>query len=289
MVKISYIIPITKMELFSKNYFDILNSDKNPDNQYVLLLDSDKQDEINKLEKLEKECVNKNVMYFKCNFASPGSTRNLGKKNAQGDWVVFLDSDDEPSVQEYRNSIEKYSSSTEIIINSFIKKDLISGREKQYIFNINERKNIWTFIQNPGIWRISFKQELIHDIDFINSRMGEDQLFIAQCLLKTTKEIKFTDNAVYKYCIGNPDQLTFHKKALKDIERSINQLFDTLKSDNRNRYSYICQIMLIKMMITLFTRNKKMIIRYLHMLFLTIYSLILEYFKSAKRKINISK
>ena len=72
----------------------------------------------------------------------------------------------------------------------------------------------------PGLWRWGFKKTLIGDIEFPETRMGEDQIFLLR-VQPFQNPIYTTNKFVYKYCINEPNQLTSSKMAIKDLENSL--------------------------------------------------------------------
>jgi hypothetical protein len=70
--------------------------------------------------------------------------------------------------------------------------------------------------RDPGIWRFAFDKNLIHDIKFEKFRMGEDQSFLAEALLRC-KSLHVSENYVYQYLVGSGLQLTHQQNAVKEV------------------------------------------------------------------------
>ena len=157
-------------------------------------------------------------------FGNPGSARNAGLKLCRGNWISFWDCDDEPNVDEYLLLIEKIG-----IVNP----DIGFGRFK--VFNENSKlvtesptwnseveENLEIVARNPGIWRIVFSRDLIKDLAFEPLRMAEDQIYIAEAIVKASK-VTFFDNLIYTYFTGSDYHLTKNTLALQDLLPAFNQ------------------------------------------------------------------
>lgn len=162
--------------------------------------------------------------------------RKVGTKNANGNYIMFLDSDD---VYE-TNIIERM----EELINKYNNPDIIRFRYRkipdgyeQYKYNDKDEIKIEKqdfiskvypmFIEGymlNSLWTNCIKKELIQNINFDNEdiRYGEDLLVNYQ-LFSKANNVVFVNDILYNY-IYNPDSSTSDrtiKTLLKHLEDSI--------------------------------------------------------------------
>jgi glycosyltransferase involved in cell wall biosynthesis len=147
-------------------------------------------------------------------YGSPGAARNAGLEQAETKWVAFWDSDDLPNVKAFIEMVNQaeYEKSN-VAIGKFNKRNFIHGDS---VDTIPEPLSIMKIARNPGLWRWAFTRELIGNLKFSDSRMGEDQLFLAELSPFNSRVTLFNAN-VYTYSINVPDQLTTKAVALDEI------------------------------------------------------------------------
>lgn len=184
-------------------------------------------------------------------------TRIVGSKNATGDFIAFLDSDDYVDTDFYRlliNNIEENDS--DIVISNYVRKN----KDKEYIsgltFNTNNAtydgkefydmffeqtgRNIrfhllWNKLIKADIWK-----KVIKDVSKVKDRiiMTEDLAFSAVALFYA-KKVSFCDNAIYYYTV-NDNQSTSIKNItvakinnnIKDIQTVFNFIKHFLTKNN---------------------------------------------------------
>jgi glycosyltransferase involved in cell wall biosynthesis len=153
-------------------------------------------------------------------FGGPGQSRNAGLAISTGIWVIFWDSDDLANVKETFNAIGIAEPSIEIIIGSYAHSRIVHGMVMQSELVVNE--SLETVALKPGLWRWIIRRNLANSSKFGNSRMGEDQLFLAR-LLPVERNILFFRVAIYEYFQGNQSQLTGDMHAMNEVVDTISQ------------------------------------------------------------------
>ena len=157
----------------------------------------------------------KNSVSIRGNFNSPGISRNTGLSAAESPWVCFWDADDLPNVTNFLEMVrDAEETNFEITIGDF---DRFSNYEHLTTEKDKKEFDIQQVIKEPGLWRMSFRRELIGKTRFEPIFMAEDQLFLLD-LVFYKKHIYFHQKVVYRYQVNNPLQLT--------NSNSVNQIVD---------------------------------------------------------------
>jgi len=209
MIKLSIVVPIYNVEKYiSRCITSILNNKFNQGEIEVILVDDDSKDDSILL---AKHLIN-NLKYFKIisqENKGLGGARNTGLKNALGEYVWFIDSDDEIT----NNSIDtilKYLSTNNDI----------------YIYNVNYLPNnpkikycSCGFENIPGhsiheyflltqVWRNIYKRDFlnINQLYFKEKFLHEDGEFN----LRTTtfaNKVTYRDVVIYNYYTNNSNSI----------------------------------------------------------------------------------
>jgi glycosyltransferase involved in cell wall biosynthesis len=216
--------------------------------ELILVIDSPDCPEASALSKIFSHKENVTVLHSSC--GNPGGARNLGKEHSIGEWISFIDSDDSIDFKNYYQLVVEGSlAGAELTLGRYqlIKEAEVILDSKE---NISEHCVAKCIARNPGIWRMSFKRNLIEDIDFPNLRMAEDQIFLAR-LRFWERDIWISDFLVYTYRRNIVGQLTRSQDAISDLlkaqEMTLGLLFrEPLKSDG----SRILAIVFINQLLT---------------------------------------
>jgi glycosyltransferase involved in cell wall biosynthesis len=156
-------------------------------------------------------------------YGGPGLARNAGLELATRKYVAFWDSDDHvyvPSFIEYIGEVLEENS--DIGIAEFVSKK--NERYRKFPIagaSFSEASRLLAIY--PGLWRYLFKRKTIDNLRFIDSRMGEDQVFLAQAL-KNSKTVHLFHKPVYEYQISGNGQLTSDPKNLVCIINSLQEI-----------------------------------------------------------------
>jgi hypothetical protein len=100
----------------------------------------------------------------------------------------------------------------------------------------------------PGVWRFAFKMNAMSIAKFPNSRMGEDQAFIALSQI-FDKQISICSAPIYQYFVGNSDHQVSETSALKDMKISIRVIQDAIQWQSE-RCAQISHQLIAKQLIT---------------------------------------
>lgn len=214
MPKFSIIVPIYNSEKYLKNCIDSILNQTYGDFE-LLMIDDGSTDMSSKIcDEYEKKDDRIRVVHKKNGGVS--TARNNGLNVAEGEYLIFVDSDD---------SIEKYM--LERINEKIIENDadfIICGKFKEEqeinlekIINNTDIENLKDMIINEKInstWGKAYKRKIMQMIRFDTSiTIGEDLLFNIE-YMKKTKRIYMLNKKLYNYNTENENSLT--KKYIKN-------------------------------------------------------------------------
>lgn len=237
---ITIIIPVYNCEKYISRCMDsIINQNYN--SVEIIIINDGSTD--NTLEKCKKYDENyKNIRIINQTNRGVCYSRNIGIKNAQGKYILFIDADDYLLENSLNNIDELLESEFDIIKFSYIIKNKKSEQkiifeEKTYDFNIDNKEIFFRkFLENSHenmVWGQLIKRSLLNNITFKeNLFYAEDFLFNYE-LYNQAKNIKYTEKIIYNY-EKNDDSITMNfknKKILKKIDNLI-YVFEKLILEN---------------------------------------------------------
>ena len=169
---------------------------------------------------------------------SPGGARNLGLQRVVTPWVAFWDSDDEPQIESFYEMVTAASSmpSIGVAVGNFL---VVSEVARESTLHATRYKNFYHSVaMRPGLWRFAFRVDFISDQRFSESKLGEDQLFLARLNLRAD-ETYFSEKIVYKYFSGIAGSLTSSNVAYEDLARVLNAFFECYKEQKLRKYGML--------------------------------------------------
>lgn len=189
---------------------------------------------------LSLEIENRSILVLDGEFLSPGMARNFGFDMSTGDWIAFWDCDDVPVPSNILLELQRNSTGADVIIG-------------QYAINDSSRisVNLFDFAFNPGNWRVLYRRNFISGFKFRNYLWGEDQLFILENGLLSSK-INFSELCFYNYVVGSNAQLTASRTNAASLRNVLNHTFSDIRLMTLSKEVQVSSlIMLIRMSITL--------------------------------------
>lgn len=175
---------------------------------------------------------NNTLKIIRTHHGGAGRSRNTGLKVAQGEWVIFLDSDDEfYRLDDVLNDLVSNNSNNVDIFNYFNNDKLpqalhlVNG--KSYI---KENLGIYSYEQwnsrpSHKVYRYGFlkKNNIFFPTDI---KVGEDLVFNLECLMQQPL-ILTRNNLMYKINVNNKSSIT-HTILQQDIYEDTVKLVDTV-------------------------------------------------------------
>lgn len=236
MFKISIIVPVYNVEKYLHKCLDSILAQTFKEFE-VILVDDGSSDNSGKIcdEYAKKDS---RVKVFHKENAGVSSARNLGLKEASGEWIVFIDSDDYIS----KDFLEcDYSTTADVIQKSYdiinedsglstlhkVTNKIIEDKEEFYRFYVRKRTN--------ALWDKIIRRELIKNITFNeNVKIGEDFLFFLE-IIKNIKQYLFDDKGIYHYIIhSNSAMQSTLKEPLLFIRITIDSINNICSILNKN-------------------------------------------------------
>ena len=197
MTKVSIIMPVYNAEDFLEDSINSVLKQTIKDIELICIDDGSTDNSLNILNNLSKKYDFIKVFTQKNQYS--GKARNQGIEKSNGDYIAFLDADDQ-FIDKY--ALEKMymygnSKNAEIVCGNLKRIRLDGSIEKKYDFkntrfNYFYEKDIlepieygipWAFYKN--IYKTSFIKE--HTINFPDLKRGQDPIFLANILTKVDK------------------------------------------------------------------------------------------------------
>lgn len=236
--EITIIVPIYNAQKYIRKCIDSILKQTYKNFQLILINDgsTDKSLEICKE---YKELDNRVKLIDKVN-EGVSIARNVGIKNAEGDYIVFIDADDyiEKNYLEKLIQNKKYDfvmCSYKECLDGKIKK-IVRHKENEFCNN-QEVKNMVSFrdiVNSLSVpWMKMFKRDIIYTNSILfkeNISYGEDTIFVLE-YLANCKNAKILSDSLYNY---NITEGSLSRKYIINIKDKLDNIIEVLQ---KNKYS----------------------------------------------------
>lgn len=177
MYKYSVIIPNYNKEKYVKECLDsIFNQTLSKDMYEVIVIDDGSTD--NSLDIIK----NYDVKLLRTNRKRAGGARNVGIDAAQGEYIIFVDSDDYLYSNEVFEKLDKIIDGKDIVFFDFEEDDF--GKKRTILEDRNSIAEKLEKTKHLGCTTKCFKRELIGTTRFTENTAYEDVNFTLECLCK---------------------------------------------------------------------------------------------------------
>lgn len=210
--KLSIIIPIYNTEAYLPRCIDSILSQSFTDYE-LLLIDDGSIDNSGSICDKYAQQDNRIKVFHKKN-GGLCSARNTGLDHAQGEWIYFVDSDDELMPEGLRTLVDCISDDVDMVMGGYEQYDLdgnlIQTEQKHSIQTLSRRDSLLVLFPEHTIiysylgyvWNRLFRKRIIQDHSLrFDDTVGikEDTLFVTQYLCKSNGKTRFTTTPIYKY------------------------------------------------------------------------------------------
>ena len=207
---ISVIIPYKNAARWIRRCADSLTKQEG-DFEFIFVNDSSEDDGPEILKEYKDDRF---VLLYNSDFSGVSGARNEGLNNAEGDWITFLDADDE-LLPDAWSKYERMIASEEADIHQanhlrfYARKGLLRRKwmNPDGLYVLPAVPEMWA-----PVWNKLYKAELIEDIRFQEGiQFGEDELFNIDCMAKT-KKIRNTAVDIMQHNLENKESLSHIKR-----------------------------------------------------------------------------
>lgn len=211
--KISIIIPIYNALRYIERCLESVETQTLSEMEVILVDDHGTDDSIALAKTFANQSKRRDIVYRFIETpqnSGPAKARNLGLKQATGEYVAFLDADDWIEPEMYETLYEKAKTANADLSCCNAMQDFEDGQKSRVLTNpiitsnpisIGDRKNfLKTYV--AYFWTYIYRREWLvqNEIVFANSKSAEDSAFIGCCLLAAERFAQ-TENALYHYVI----------------------------------------------------------------------------------------
>ena len=249
-IKVSIIIPVYNTEKYLDECLNSIENQTLKDIEIICVNDGSKD---HSLEILENHAAkDERIKIINKENGGVSSARNNGIKNAKGDYIMFLDSDDSyvpyACEKEYNVAVKNEANVVEFGVKDFTDGEVLDLSSLNYddskitVYTKKENENPFSVLNFPcgvvwnKIWKRSFINE--NNLSFKEGlNRGEDSLFNMLAAPHLNKYIK-DKNIIYNYRTGRADSAMTITQA--DVKKKLDNFLVLIKelSDNRNKFSF---------------------------------------------------
>ena len=239
MKKVSVIIPVYNVEKYLRRCLNSVLAQTYDDYEIICVNDKSPDNSDRILAQYVRKFPDKIRVYTNEENLGLGRTREKGLRHAQGEYVMFIDSDDyirSDYIEAYVNAMEK--DSYDMVIGGYIRD--VEGRKKAH----HVSDSIWSVITYPVAWAKIFRKAFIldNDIEFSDIRCGED-IYFSLSLAYHNVRYKVIDYAGYYYYFnkrsitGSLDYSKNHEQFVASIYLRFMKNHDMSRLNKNTRYA----------------------------------------------------
>ena len=192
---VSVIVPIYNCENYIKECLDSIFCQDYKNIEVICVDDGSNDHSKDAILKYDK------VRYFYQTNKGQGAARNLGIEKANGEWLVFCDSDDFIESNFISKMMAKTDSSVDLVCCNI--RRVVDGKfnydNMKFVGNMNASEGLVNL--NPGPTNKLFRKKLFANVKFIEERKRYEDLAIFPSLIVQCNRIVTIDDCLYNYRI----------------------------------------------------------------------------------------
>ena len=248
-MKVSVIVPIyNTSKLLEKCVNSIVKQSIGFDNiELILVNDGSADDSEDIIKRLIKEYPS--IKYFYKENGGQGSARNLGLKEASGEFISFVDSDDYIDTTMYEDLYDiATKDNLDIITCNYSKVFKDIKKEISFRYTSDETKNF--IIMNTGPCNMLIRRKVLEETNFkFPENIIYEDLAIIPSLALYNYKIRLIEKSYYNYYIreGSSMNKKEYNQKLNDIFLSIENLYNIWeKVDKEKKYKEEIEFLYIR-------------------------------------------
>ncbi|MEG1363250.1 MAG: glycosyltransferase family 2 protein [Clostridia bacterium] len=243
-IKVSLIVPIYNSEEYVARCLDSLLKQTLKDIEIVCINDGSTDSS----EQILNEYANKysNIKVYNKENGGCGSARNMGIDNSKGEYIEFVDSDDELKIdaaEKMYNSAKKYNS--DLVVCGMERIDDVSGKlitcdmtnTKKEVINIENENLLEMLFVNPGPCNKMHKREIFKNARFPKIPVVDDLMLTLQ-YIPNIKIVSFVKEPLYRYKVRRESGVnTVEYSTFEQMKNMFIEIKDKYKLENLdNKY-----------------------------------------------------
>lgn len=249
---VSVIVPVYNVENeLKKCVLSIIN--QTYVNIEIILVDDGSTDNSGAICDQFADCYTNVKAYHKRN-GGLSSARNMALTYVNGEYLVFVDSDDYIANDMIEIMMQK-ADGADLVICNYKKVNLIGSREKQDPMNVDEscwsKYKFWQECYFQGLWIFCvvswnklYRKSLFDNIKFPNHKLHEDEFVIGR-IISLTKKIKVITDTLYFYVQRQGSIM--HQKQIGnlDLAEALLRRSDMFSDNNKQSLKILRQNLMI--------------------------------------------
>lgn len=247
MSKVSIIVPVYNVENYLVESIESAINQTYKDIE-ILLIDDGSKDSSGKIcdEYAQKD---DRIKVIHQENAGLSGARNTGLRNATGEYIMFLDSDDKFELEACEKLV-KYINETnaDYVIGNYsnmseegeVWEKPVFDRRKYREFKLSITDYDQSFyIMNSGVWNKIFRKSFLDELGilFEDRLPAEDAIFTTYCFIKS-KNVYYLPELVYDYRLRDADSIStsLTKNYFLGINKAYKIIYNNFKNNNRLEY-----------------------------------------------------
>lgn len=208
MISVSIIIPVYNAQKYMGRCLESILRQSYQNLEIICVDDCGTDNSISIIKNYQEKYRNKIKIVYSESNVGPGAARDKGMREAQGEYITFIDSDDfvtKDFIENYVLVAEK--TGADIIAGGYIRN--VNGKWKKYPADEFDDLFMWT---NINVWSKMYRREFIveNNLYFGKMRRYEDEAFLYKLMMKNPS-VTIIPFSGYVYWM-NPESITQNRK-----------------------------------------------------------------------------
>ncbi|QES89197.1 glycosyltransferase family 2 protein [Rhizosphaericola mali] len=252
--KISIIVPVYNVEAYIERSINSIINQSCKEFELLIINDCSTDNTISLINGLleAKFHINYRIVNHTSN-CGVSKARNTGIENAKGEYIFFVDSDDELEIDAIKQITESMTNLPQLEIYLFNARfknsnenDLKMWRPPGSLPNILSPNKALEFLFSGKIggylWQFLFKRALFENVKFTDGSVWEDAVILPELILKSSQVASFDNIFIYKYFLRDGSISQSVHPQIDEVVPSLNKLekriYSNQNSKQNNLYGY---------------------------------------------------